>query len=439
MPSIFEPDLAVETFFTHLSIPDQEARRHWFTYIAVKHEGRFIILAGKLVINVKAEVAQRGPIESTAVLSDTVDIATLGLTPRDLVDQLLCGRLTLGERSFDFLRNPHSQSVEYRPDVHYAHGSRRIEHMLILVGPQRGDAIDYPAVDRALSAAKGFHGTWAQLLTDHGFDLRWGAASVWIVNAPVVEVLPACRDSAKRKAQISIRLRRGFDVGQASVALTFIGKTGPQPPRSLTGDQFDWKQRGNDLIGTAAIAAPLGADLKVVGLYGDESQHTRIFRLTNGSLIDEKVLNPIDAIYFGGVDLNTLTTVLRAKEPDEERGKILRQKPSRKRSPARPSLATKLQLHALSRNECAYPDCRQNIYANGTRFGHVCHIRAAKPDAPRYLASQTPEQRHGFDNLILLCTKHHALVDQNPIDYDVGRLLEMKRAHESSSQAKPDN
>ena len=55
----------------------------------------------------------------------------------------------------------------------------------------------------------------------------------------------------------------------------------------------------------------------------------------------------------------------------------------------------------------------------------------------RYEATQSPEDRHHFDNLMLLCPNHHTLIDSiDPDSYSVERLKEMKRRHLEHEAAK---
>ena len=64
--------------------------------------------------------------------------------------------------------------------------------------------------------------------------------------------------------------------------------------------------------------------------------------------------------------------------------------------------------------------------------GEVCHIKASSPGGPRYDPHQTDEDRHSERNLILLCSRHHTLVDADPKQYTVDVLLQMKRDHQGS-------
>jgi hypothetical protein len=103
-----------------------------------------------------------------------------------------------------------------------------------------------------------------------------------------------------------------------------------------------------------------------------------------------------------------------------------------------PRRATVVRLFAVSMNRCAFPGCSTPlISATGVVVGQVAHINAQSAGGPRYDASQTTEQRHGFDNLILLCAVHHIEIDAdgNLGVYTVERLSAIKQAHEEEAAA----
>jgi hypothetical protein len=99
--------------------------------------------------------------------------------------------------------------------------------------------------------------------------------------------------------------------------------------------------------------------------------------------------------------------------------------------PTRPSDATIKRLFARSSNRCAYPRCATEIVQGDTVVGEVCHICAVRPDGPRHSRTQSASERHGYDNLILLCANHHRVIDDDPEAYTVERLHKMKADHES--------
>lgn len=101
--------------------------------------------------------------------------------------------------------------------------------------------------------------------------------------------------------------------------------------------------------------------------------------------------------------------------------------------PSKPSAKTYNLLHAKSSNRCAFPMCKNPITFNQTLVGNVCHIKAAKPGGPRYDPKQTNEERHGYDNLLLMCSIHNKVVDDDEATYTVDSLKQMKADHEAES------
>ncbi|VVB72874.1 Uncharacterised protein [uncultured archaeon] len=94
-----------------------------------------------------------------------------------------------------------------------------------------------------------------------------------------------------------------------------------------------------------------------------------------------------------------------------------------------PSSPTIKRLFAMSGNKCAFPGC-QVLLTGDAVIGEVCHIEADKPGGPRYNSAQTEDERHAFENLMLMCANHHKVIDSNPESFTVARLKEIKRRHE---------
>jgi len=67
---------------------------------------------------------------------------------------------------------------------------------------------------------------------------------------------------------------------------------------------------------------------------------------------------------------------------------------------------------------------------DGTFVGEICHIEAAEEGGERFNASQSNEQRRAFENLLLMCHRHHVKTDD--VDaFPVAKLKEMKQRHEA--------
>ena len=97
----------------------------------------------------------------------------------------------------------------------------------------------------------------------------------------------------------------------------------------------------------------------------------------------------------------------------------------------RPSGSEIKRLFAASGGRCAFPDCITNLLpASGAILAEIAHIAASSPGGPRFDPAQPDELRHGFENLILLCPTHHALIDSDALRYDAAALHDMKILHE---------
>lgn len=100
-----------------------------------------------------------------------------------------------------------------------------------------------------------------------------------------------------------------------------------------------------------------------------------------------------------------------------------------------PRLKTIKRLFAVSGNKCAFSNCNNTLVSEeGKVTGRICHIKAQKAGGPRYDQLQGDEDRHGFDNLIIMCPIHHDVIDSDEISYTVERLTEIKKQHENNSE-----
>ena len=98
-----------------------------------------------------------------------------------------------------------------------------------------------------------------------------------------------------------------------------------------------------------------------------------------------------------------------------------------------PKSSTIKRLFAVSGNQCAYPDCEiPLVEPSGTVTGEIAHIKASSEKGPRYDESQSEEERHGFNNLILLCSRHHTIIDNEISEHSVEKLIAIKKQHEQS-------
>jgi len=105
-----------------------------------------------------------------------------------------------------------------------------------------------------------------------------------------------------------------------------------------------------------------------------------------------------------------------------------------RRDPTGSTLPTIKRLFAHSGNRCAFPKCTATLIDREVVVGKVCHIKGARPGSARYDPQQSAAQRHSFDNLILMCGRHHDVIDADEEAYTVERLVKMKADHQSRAE-----
>lgn len=100
------------------------------------------------------------------------------------------------------------------------------------------------------------------------------------------------------------------------------------------------------------------------------------------------------------------------------------------------SLKTHKILWGKSGNKCAFPDCKIDLAIdesetdNPSLIGQEAHIIAKKKNGPRGDSILSTEQRDYYENLILMCSNHHKIIDDNHRKYTVNTLKKIKKNHE---------
>jgi hypothetical protein len=109
----------------------------------------------------------------------------------------------------------------------------------------------------------------------------------------------------------------------------------------------------------------------------------------------------------------------------------------------RPTDSTIYKLYGSS-HRCAFPDCPEphiEVDANtGVKICNteVCHIHARREYGPRWDASQSSEQNRSDENLLLLCRKHHSVVDdRGNEDFYTPDLLKAWKAEQEAQGGSP--
>lgn len=93
----------------------------------------------------------------------------------------------------------------------------------------------------------------------------------------------------------------------------------------------------------------------------------------------------------------------------------------------------RMKLWAVSGGRCEmcnkllYEDTAFGVEAN---FGEMAHIHAVSENGPRNKREMTPEEKNNIENLMLLCSEHHHMIDTKPEEFKDGLLKLKKKKHE---------
>lgn len=89
------------------------------------------------------------------------------------------------------------------------------------------------------------------------------------------------------------------------------------------------------------------------------------------------------------------------------------------------------ELYLKSGNICAFPNCLHPIMnSEGVYVAQICHIEAASPKGQRFNKSLTDDQIASYENLLLMCYRHHKETD-DVTKFPVEKLREIKKSHEA--------
>lgn len=84
---------------------------------------------------------------------------------------------------------------------------------------------------------------------------------------------------------------------------------------------------------------------------------------------------------------------------------------------------------------CEFEGCNKRLFYDNVTLSkfnnsYVAHIIASDPNGPRGDKELSHQLSDKLENLMLMCSDHHKLIDDNPDDYPIEELKRMKKEHE---------
>jgi hypothetical protein len=98
--------------------------------------------------------------------------------------------------------------------------------------------------------------------------------------------------------------------------------------------------------------------------------------------------------------------------------------------------SVKLRLWGLAAGRCQYEDCNEPLFYDELtkaefNSAYIAHIYADSVGGPRYDPVFSSLLKKDLSNLMLMCDRHHRLIDREQVlEHPASRLLDMKAKHE---------
>lgn len=103
------------------------------------------------------------------------------------------------------------------------------------------------------------------------------------------------------------------------------------------------------------------------------------------------------------------------------------------RGKADPNDQTRYRLYSACAGYCQKPDCNKYLFHDfeknkSIHFSEIAHIISASKKGPRANEELTAEEKGGYDNLIILCSNCHALIDKAEEDFPEEVIIKWKKS-----------
>ncbi|MBB2831326.1 UNVERIFIED_ORG: hypothetical protein GGD51_001442 [Rhizobium esperanzae] len=257
--------------FLRLAEPVSSVAKHaTFSYLVIRHEGRLVLIQGRLMLNVIPHDLVQS-FQSGDVFAGQLLLAEIGKTPEDLLRELVSGvlKLPIGEVYFD----------KYEGGGYSCHldenqpGTQQGRNVVLTIsGRHRDTLFDVNAVDWELRAAVTPYQNLNELLAQYrmapGSGPSWVEASI----AAAAEVDFSLRVNGT-KATIGVVTSRDLDPQSVFLGYRVLSNNSVTARSQITGDNLDWGEDGNLIRGHTEIDVPNAAIVHCFAGYAGRAQH----------------------------------------------------------------------------------------------------------------------------------------------------------------------
>jgi hypothetical protein len=311
----------VDDFFAAIKPIEAGYTNPGFSYLAVRHNNKFVILQARLALNTAASTIPFTHFRSKNICSGHYSLKELELTPRKFIQQLLTGKIETpkGPLLFPPKQGTPNHSAYFQPFHPEGLSQNNRLNLLGITGETPWTFLQQPQIDWELKGGKIPYDSLAELAAEYRCGIpRNDAIQVEIIGFNIVAVDLSLSVSGTN-AKIGAILAASANPNKVKLGYKIFSKSQVIQRKSINGSQLKWQVKDKYLYGEKEITVPNAAVIQCIASYNGIAQH-------QGWISDPKnVQNARRSVYQAfDDDLETLNAILfangRAKGRDFESG-----------------------------------------------------------------------------------------------------------------------
>ncbi|WP_326883656.1 hypothetical protein U8P73_17350 [Rhizobium beringeri] len=257
--------------FLRLAEPVSPATKYaTFSYLAVRHESRLVLVQGRLILNLIPQDLQPS-FQSGDVFAGQQLLSEIGKTPSDMLRELETGVLhfPIGDLYFD---KHEAGGYSCHFDQNQAGNQQGRLVVLTISGRHRDTFFDANAVDWELRGAATPYQNLHELLPQYRMALGSGSSWIEVSIPPAVEVDYSLRVSGT-KASIGVVTSRDLDPENVFLGYRVLSNNAVTDRSQITGNNLIWREDGSVIRGHIEIEVPNAGIVHCFAGYAGKAQH----------------------------------------------------------------------------------------------------------------------------------------------------------------------
>lgn len=266
----------VDAYFAALKAVEPAVKHDWLSYLAVRHEGEFILLQASLQRHILKPSFVDTLVSTQNIRAGRCLLKDIGLTPRKLVDALFAGSIKVHNTELKFPGDySNARSTYFAPFWPPALQMQSRTNALQISGGQQASFIRQPMLDWELRASP----TPYENLQELAYQFQLGALQGnGAVNVLMLAYPAAFIDDASRvhgeKADVGIRLFPGLKKKDVAIGIRVLKPDGSIERMQIAGCDLKWTKLPTFNLGTTQIQVPKAAALQCFAVYGGDTQNS---------------------------------------------------------------------------------------------------------------------------------------------------------------------